>query len=86
MEKIKKGVDSIQWEFTKFKTKIRCLFVVQSKNTKYCNYHAYLDNKEFVLCPIDPTHSVKASKLDTHVKKCNKTKDNKKLVESEWYK
>ncbi|CAI2366644.1 unnamed protein product [Moneuplotes crassus] len=86
MEKLKGGIEGKQCEFTKYKNKVRCLFAVQSKNTKYCNFHAYLDSDEFVLCPVDPSHSVKKEKLEKHVKKCNKTKDNAKLEQSEWYK
>lgn len=87
MEKVKVGEEGAnQCAFTQFKNKVRCRYTVQRENTIYCNYHAHLDTDDFVVCPVDPTHTVKKTKLESHVKKCNRTRDNKKLEESEWYK
>ena len=88
MEKIKDGQvpeGKKQWEFTRYKNKVQCLFTVQREGTKYCDHHAYLDTDEFVKCPVDPSHSVKKAKLEKHVKKCNRTKDIAKLEQNEWY-
>jgi hypothetical protein len=45
----------------------------------------HLDSDEFVVCPVDTSHSVKKTKLENHIKKCNKTKDIEKMENSEWY-
>jgi hypothetical protein len=85
MEKVVEGSSDVQCAFTKNKNKIRCKYTVQRDNTIYCNYHAYIDTDDFVVCPVDPSHSVKKEKLEQHVKRCNRTLDNKKLEQSEWY-
>lgn len=70
LKEVKEGeVEGKRCAFTKFKTKIPCKYFVTRDNTIYCNYHAFLDTDDFVLCPIDPSHSVGKSKLESHVKK-----------------
>jgi len=56
---------------------------------EFCVYHQPLKenvDNEFILCPIDPTHSVKKSKLNKHVKKCNFLVQKEKVTKNVWYK
>lgn len=58
-------------------------------NGEFCVYHQPLKENpenEFILCPIDPSHSVKKSKLNKHLKKCNYITQKDKITKNIWYK
>ena len=63
----KEDSDGIRWAFTKFKTEIQWKYHVTRSDTKYCNFHAYLEIDEFVKWPIDSTYSVKKTKLESYL-------------------
>jgi tRNA:m4X modification enzyme len=70
-----------------------CRFYV-SKKRRYCHFEP-LKGQEFcaqhivsedrVPCPVDPRHNVLKSKLNFHVRKCNKTRMINELVTSDFY-
>lgn len=81
MEKEIAEDNKIQCVFFKGKNKkVQCKYYVTRDNSKqlfynifefvakYCNFHAHIDSTDFVACPVDPSHNVKASKLKAHIK------------------
>ena len=53
------------------------------KNSEFCHYHS--PTQDFILCPIDNSHSILKSKLENHVKICPKQKYENSLKDSIWF-
>lgn len=69
--------------------KCQCSHWITSK-ARYCRLAAVGDycvthSSERVACPVDPSHTVAASKLAAHVLICNATKDATALRKELWY-
>lgn len=52
-------------------------------DSEYCHYHS--PNQDFILCPIDNSHSILKSKFETHIKICPKLKYENSMKESLWF-
>jgi tRNA:m4X modification enzyme len=62
-----------------------CKFV-KLNNSEFCIYHFQDEKKElFINCPIDNSHRVLISKLQRHLKVCNKLEYKNKLQQNVWY-
>jgi len=71
----------------------KCVFYMENKrrnckfdaisNSQYCHYHS--ENQDFVFCPIDPSHAILKSKLETHLKICPKLKYEQTLKSAIWF-
>jgi tRNA:m4X modification enzyme len=72
-----------------FISKMRYCKFEKLTNNEFCIYHIPKENEDenlnFIDCPIDPSHRVLASKINKHVKICNKLTEKQRLIQNEWY-
>ena len=68
--------------------KNRCCKFQAVKGFQFCGNHlhgATGQGNAMIPCPIDPTHSIQASKLESHVVKCTKAKQQDSLKAQPYY-
>lgn len=54
------------------------------KESEFCVYHIEAE-ETFVDCPVDPSHRVMTSRLQKHLKVCNKVEFQNKLKQNPWW-
>lgn len=72
-----------------FSEELKDKYKDQNLNGEFCVYHQPMKEdpeNEFILCPLDNSHSVKKSNLQKHLKKCNYLVQKDKVKNNIWYK